>query len=204
MFYRIEDGHGLPHDPFKAMVSPRPIGWISTRDANGQENLAPYSFFMAVSSAPPIVLFSSVGMKDAARAASESGEFVVNVASRDLAEAVNLSSAPAPSDVSEFDVTGLTAAPCRIVAAPRVEEAVASLECKLLSVQEIADLDGNKTDNHLVMGQVVGIHIAERAIHDGRFDVTKARLLSRLGYMDYLSTDEVFEMFRPKWPIEKE
>ncbi len=201
MFYRVEDGHGLPHDPFKALVSPRPIGWISTRDSAGRDNLAPYSFFMAISSEPPIVVFSSVGMKDAARAAGESGAFVVNIASRDLAEAVNLSSAPAPSDVSEFDLTGLTRADSEMVAAPRIAEAVAAMECKLLDMREVTDLHGNATDNHLVTGQVVGIHIAERAIRDGRFDVTEARLLARLGYMDYLSTDTVFEMHRPKWPI---
>lgn len=200
MFYRVEDGHGLPHDPFKALVSPRPVGWISTRDAAGRDNLAPYSFFMAISSAPPIVLFSSVGMKDAARAAKESGAFVVNIASRDLAEAVNLSSAPAPSDVSEFDLTGLTRADSEIVSAPRIAEAVAALECKVLEIRNVTDLDGEATGNHLVTGQVVGIHIAERAIREGRFDVTEARLLARLGYMDYLSTDEVFQMNRPKWP----
>nr|WP_256478435.1 flavin reductase family protein [Notoacmeibacter sp. MSK16QG-6] len=183
------------------MVSPRPIGWISTRDLSGRDNLAPYSFFMAISAKPPIVAFSSVGMKDAARAAKESGEFVVNIASHDLAEAVNLSSAAAPSDVSEFDIAGLTRAKCEVVSAPRVAEAVAALECKVLEVRDVTDLDGKATDNHLVTGQVVGVHIAERAIHDGRFDVTRARLLARLGYMDYLSTDKVFEMHRPKWPI---
>ncbi len=155
MFYRVDDGHGLPHDPFKAMVSPRPIGWISTRDRQGRDNLAPYSFFMAVSAAPPIVMFSSVGMKDSARAAGESGEFAVNVASRDLAEAVNLSSTPAPSDVSEFEVTGLTPVPCEMIAAPRVKEAVASMECKLIEVREVLDLEGRPTDNHVVTGQVI-------------------------------------------------
>ncbi|RLQ87983.1 flavin reductase family protein [Notoacmeibacter ruber] len=201
MFYRVEDGHGLPHDPFKALVSPRPIGWISTRDSNGRDNLSPYSFFMAISAAPPIVMFSSVGIKDAARAAKESGEFVVNIATHDLAEAMNRSSAAAPTDVSEFDIAGLTRGQCEVVSAPRVAEAAAAMECKLISVETVIDMDGNETDNHLVKGQVVGVHIADGAIRDGRFDVTQARLLARLGYMDYLSTDAVFEMYRPKWPF---
>src|SRR3954467_3592014 len=139
-FYEPSKGHGLPHSPFKAIVAPRPIGWISTRDRLGRVNLAPYSFFNAFSDAPPIVGFSSGGRKDSLRNAEEAGEFVANLATRALAEAVNLTSAAVPHGVDEMAMAGLTAATCRLVAAPRVGESPAVLECKLIRVIRITDL----------------------------------------------------------------
>ncbi len=199
MFYATADGHpGLPHDPFKAIVAPRPIGWISTVDHTGMHNLAPYSFFNAVSSKPPMVLFSSDGWKDTVTACAETGEFVVNLATFDLREQMNASSAPLPRDRSEFPHAGLTPAPCRLVRAPRVLEAAASLECRVLEIFSPKTLDGEAISDQLVIGQVVGVHIAERCLVDGRFDMTRAGTIARCGYNDYLGLDGLFEMSRPK------
>lgn len=199
MFYESAGNrHGLRHDPFKAIVSPRPIGWISTRSVQGALNLAPYSFFNAVSDDPMMVMFASAGVKDSVTFAHESGEFVANLASGDLAMAVNRSSAPAERGVSEFDIAGLTAAPSHIVAAPRVAEAGASLECKVTQILQPTTLDGGKSSWTIVIGEVVGIHIADRIIRDGRIDMMLAAPLARLGYLDYAVTDRVFEMHRPR------
>ncbi|MDG3002177.1 flavin reductase family protein [Paludisphaera sp. Pla2] len=198
-FYEPAKGHGLPHDPFKAIVAPRPIGWISTRDRQGRVNLAPYSFFNAFCDAPPIVGFSSTGRKDSLRNAEETGEFVANLATRALAEAVNLSSAAVPHGVDEMAMAGLTAAPCRLVAAPRVGESPAALECKLLQVLRLRDVDGAETNNHLVLGQVVGVHLDPAYLKDGLFDMTLARTIARCGYRgDYAEVDHLFEMLRPE------
>jgi flavin reductase (DIM6/NTAB) family NADH-FMN oxidoreductase RutF len=198
-FYEPAKGHGLPHDPFKAIVAPRPIGWISTRDRQGRINLAPYSFFNAFSESPPIVGFSSGGRKDSLRNAEETGEFVANLATKALAEAVNLSSASVPPGVDEMAMAGLTAAPCRLVAAPRVGESPAALECKLIRVIPITDLGGAETNNILVLGQVVGIHLDPAYLKDGLFDMTLARTIARCGYRgDYAEVDHLFEMVRPK------
>lgn len=197
-FYEPARGHGLPHDPFKAIVAPRPIGWISTRDRQGRVNLAPYSFFNAFCDAPPIVGFSSTGRKDSLRNAEETGEFVANLATRTLAQAMNTSSAAVPPGVDEMAMAGLTAAPCRLVAAPRVGESPAALECKLLRVITLADLDGAETDNHLVLGQVVGVHIDRACLKDGLFDMTAAGTIARCGYRgDYAEVASLFEMLRP-------
>ena len=201
MFYTTDtNDHGLPHDPFKAIVAPRPIGWISTRSTAGQVNLAPYSFFNAISDGPKLVLFSSVGMKDSASFAIESGEFVANLATRSLARHLNRSSAPAERGVSEFGFSGLTEAACRLVAAPRVAESPAALECKVTQHFRPKGLDGALSDNTVVIGQVVAIHIDEAIIRDGLIDMTLAEPLSRLGYMDYAVTDSVFVMDRPRRP----
>src|SRR4051794_12418835 len=198
-FYGSAKGHGLPHDPFKAIVAPRPIGWISTRDRQGRINLAPYSFFNAFSDAPRIVGFSSNGRKDSLRNAEETGEFVANLATKALAEAVNLSSAPVPHGVDEMAMAGLTAAPCRLVAAPRVGESPAALECKLIRVIPITDLGGAETNNFLVLGQVVGVHLDPAYLKAGMFDMTLARTIARCGYRgDYAEGDHLFEMVRPK------
>ena len=197
-FYEPSRGHGLPHDPFKAIVAPRPIGWISTRDRQGRVNLAPYSFFNAFCDAPPIVGFSSTGRKDSLRNAEETGEFVANLATRALAEAVNLSSAAVPPDVDEMAMVGLTAVPGRMVDVPRVGESPAALECKLLQVVHLADLEGRETTNYLVIGQVVGVHIDRAYLKDGLFDMTLARTIARCGYRgDYAEVDHLFEMLRP-------
>lgn len=199
MFYEPAKGHGLAHDPFKAIVAPRPIGWISSIGADGRVNLAPYSFFNAISGDPPLVLFSSEGRKDSASFAGESGEFVVNLASRDLAEAVNASAVDAPRGVSEFPYAGLTPAASRLVAPPRVAEAHAALECKVTEIREPRGLGGRPAGIIVVTGEVVGVHIDEAVMSAGRFDIVKAGNLARLGYRDYTAVEAVFEMVRPRW-----
>ncbi|WP_165067411.1 flavin reductase family protein [Paludisphaera rhizosphaerae] len=197
-FYEPARGHGLPHDPFKAIVAPRPIGWISSRDRQGRVNLAPYSFFNAFCDAPPVVGFSSTGRKDSLRNIEETGEFVANLATMALAEAMNVTSAAVPPEVDEMVLAGLTAAPCRMVDVPKVAESPAALECKLLQVVTIKDLAGAETTNHLVLGQVVGVHIDTACLKDGLFDMTLARTIARCGYQaDYAEVDHLFQMFRP-------
>ncbi|WP_420332699.1 flavin reductase family protein [Roseibium sp.] len=198
MFYETaKNDHGLPHNPFKAIVSPRPIGWISSLDADGRTNLAPYSFFNAVGDRPPIVMFSSSGYKDSAANVDATGEFVCNMASWDLKDEMNVSSAPVSGDTSEFELAGLDMAPSRLVKAPRVAKAATALECKHLQTLKLKDLDGVETDNWIVFGQVVGVHIDESILVDGKVDVTRFKPLSRLGYMEYAAVTEVFEMVRP-------
>lgn len=199
MFYEPAKGHGLSHDPFKAIVAPRPIGWISSIGRDGHVNLAPYSFFNAISSNPHLVMFSSEGRKDSATFAGETGEFVVNLASRNLAEQLNASSVNAPRGVSEFAFAHLTPAPSCLVAPPRVAEAHAALECKVTEIREPLGLDGKSAGVTVVTGEVVGIHIDEAVMTDGRFDAVKAGNLARLGYRDYSFVDKLFEMIRPVW-----
>ncbi|WP_434051489.1 MAG: flavin reductase family protein [Roseibium sp.] len=198
MFYETaKNDHGLPHNPFKAIVSPRPIGWISSLDGEGRTNLAPYSFFNAVGDRPPIVMFSSSGYKDSAANVDATGEFVCNMASWDLKDEMNVSSAPVSGGTSEFELAGLEMAPSRLVKAPRVAKAATALECKHLQTLKLKDLDGVETDNWIVFGQVVGVHIDEDILVDGKVDVTRFKPLSRLGYMEYAAVTEVFEMVRP-------
>lgn len=199
MFYEPSRGHGLPHDPFKAIVSPRPIGWISARSAEGAVNLAPYSFFNAFSTRPYLVWFSSEGEKDSVVFARETGEFVVNLVGRELAEQMNASSVDAPRGVSEFGYAGLTPAPCMMIHAPRVAEAAAALECRLTGIFEPMDLAGNHAGVWVVTGEVVGIHIDDKVLTDGLFDAVKAGNVARLGYMDYCAVTETFSMRRPRW-----
>lgn len=199
MFFEPSKGHGLPHDPFKAIVSPRPIGWISTVSKKGEVNLAPYSFFNALSSNPHLVWFSSEGEKDSATFARETGEFVANLVGRDLADKMNMSSVNAPRGTSEFGYAGLTAAPSRLVAPPRVAEAPAALECKVTEIFEPKGLDGKHAGAFVVIGEVVGIHIDEAFLTDGLFDVVKAGNVSRLGYFDFSSIEQTFEKRRPRW-----
>jgi flavin reductase (DIM6/NTAB) family NADH-FMN oxidoreductase RutF len=195
-----ENRHGLPHDPFKAIVAPRPIGWISTRTVDGAVNLAPYSFFAPVSDDPKLVMFASTGFKDAASAAIESGEFVANLATGPLARAVVKTSATAPRGVSEFGLAGLTEAPCRLVKAPRVAEVPAALECRVTQWFHPRTVEGPPSDTVIVMGQVVGIHLDEAVLRDGLLAADLARPLSRLGYLDYAETRETFAMQRPRRP----
>lgn len=199
MFYEPEKGHGLPHDPFKAIVAPRPIGWISTRAADGRLNLAPYSFFNAISSHPHLIMFSSEGEKDSVTFARESGEFVANLVSRDLATEMNRSSVDAPRGVSEFGYAKLTPEPSRLVASPRVREAHAALECKVTEIREPKGLDGRSAGVVVVTGEVIGIHIEEAIMTDGLVDVVKSGTIARLGYMDYAAVTETFAMRRPRW-----
>ena len=199
MFYETgkRDKSLLPRDPFKAIVAPRPIGWISTRSRDGLINLAPYSFFNAFASAPPIVGFSSEGAKDSAAFARDSGEFVVNLATMDLLRQVSETSAPLPRGQSEFAHSGLTMAPCRLVDAPRVAESPAAMECKVIEIVALKDIRNEPIDNYLVLGQVVAFHIDERFVHDGVFDTAAARSLARCGYQDYAVVDKLFTLARP-------
>ena len=199
MFYEPSKGHGLPHDPFKAIVAPRPIGWISSIDKSGALNLAPYSFFNAISSNPHLVLFSSEGMKDSATFSGETGEFVANLVSRDLFEAMNASSVDAPRDVNEFEYAGLTPEASKLVAPPRVAEAHAALECKVTQILEPKGIDGKSAGVYVVIGEVVGVHIDEAMLKDGLFDITRSQSVARLGYFDYTAVTEVFSARRPVW-----
>ena len=199
MFYdAIENEHGLRHDPFKALVAPRPIGWISSLAADGSVNLAPYSYFNAISEKPHMVMFSSTGWKDSAANVAETGEFVWNLATYSLREKMNLTSAPVPRNANEFELAGLTMTPCRLVAPPRVGESPVSLECKHLRTIHLEDISGVPVDRYMVLGQVVGVHIDDAFIHDGLVDTAELRPLARLGYKDYSVVEKVFQLTRPK------
>jgi flavin reductase (DIM6/NTAB) family NADH-FMN oxidoreductase RutF len=197
MFYEPRLGHGLPHDPFKAIVAPRPIGWISTLNAKGRPNLAPYSFFNAVHSRPPMLAFTSETMKHSAANAIATGEFVFNLCTRPLFDAMNISSGALGDDESEFDAAGLETAACRMVKAPRVAASPASLECRVVHSMQLHDLDGRALEGWVIIGQVVGVHIDEAFLRDGRFDTAAAQSLARCGYRDYAAVTELFEALRP-------
>ena len=199
MFYEPSKGHGLPHDPSKAIVSPRPVGWISTRSTTGALNLAPYSFFNMFSSKPFLVWFSSEGEKDSATFAGETGEFVVNLAGRDLVSKMVATSVDAPRGVSEFGYADLTPEPSRLVKPPRVREALAALECNVTEIMTPRTWSGAECEAVVVAGEVIGVYIDESVLIDGRFDAVKAGNVARLGYFDYLTVDSVFEMRRPRW-----
>lgn len=191
--------HGLPFNPMKALIGPRPIGWISALNGKGEVNLSPYSFFNAVGENPFIVAFSSNGYKDAVAFVDETGEFVCNLATWDLREAMNQTSAPLERGRSEFAFAGLTEAPCRLVKPPRVAEAAAALECKRLDTIRLRTIEGAAMDQYLVLGQVVGVHIDDAFIRDGLVDTAAMRPIMRGGYMDYfVATPETkFAMKRP-------
>jgi flavin reductase (DIM6/NTAB) family NADH-FMN oxidoreductase RutF len=191
--------HGLPHDPFNALVSPRPIGWISTRANDGRLNLAPYSYFNALASDPWLVMFSASHEKDSVAFAEESGEFIVNFVSADLVEGMIASSVNAPRGVSEFEYAGLTPEQGKLVTAPRVQEAFAALECKVTEVWRPKSFHNPGHSPFVVCGEVIGIHIDEAIMTGGEVDVAKAKPASRLGYLDYTITSEVFSRLRPRW-----
>lgn len=201
MFYRpIIDEHGLPHNPFKAIVSPRPIGWISTLDSEGRANLAPYSFFNAVTDNPPMVMFANTGTKPDQTHAKDSvaniratKEFVVNVVSQDLKDKMNVTSGPWEAGVDEFELAGLGKSACNMVAPPRVADSPASLECRLYKV---IDLPGE--NNVMVLGEVIGVHLKDEFLVDGIFDVKQYNPLARLGYRDYTTVTKTFALDRPK------
>jgi flavin reductase (DIM6/NTAB) family NADH-FMN oxidoreductase RutF len=198
MFYDAErNDHGLPHDPFKALISPRPIGWISSLSKDGKVNLAPYSFFNAISSKPNMVMVSSEGLKDTIRNIAETGEFVCSLATFDLRMEMNQTSAPLPHGESEFVHAGLTPVPSQMVRPPRVGESPVALECVTVEVRALVDRHGRTLDRHVAIGEVVGVHIDDRLIVDGRVDITRARPIARLGYKDYAVIDQVFELTRP-------
>jgi flavin reductase (DIM6/NTAB) family NADH-FMN oxidoreductase RutF len=200
LFYETAaNAHGLKHDPFKAIVAPRPIGWIGTRAADGRLNLSPYSFFNAISDRPKLVMFSSSGRKDSVANIEETGVFTCSLASRHLAEAMNASSASVPRGVDEFALAKLTPVTGRLVDAPYVGEAYAALECRATQILQPVDVDGRPSDNWVVFGQVLGIHISPEVLRDGMIDMGVARPLGRMGYMDYCDGgSDVFAMVRPK------
>jgi flavin reductase (DIM6/NTAB) family NADH-FMN oxidoreductase RutF len=189
----------LPHDPFKAVIAPRPIGWVSTLSEDGVLNLAPYSFFNAVGERPPMLAFSSTGAKHSATFAAGTGEFVWNMPTWELREAMNQTSATYPREVDEFAAAGLETAPSRLVAPPRVAASPCAIECRVVHRLELQDVDGQPTDQHLVIGQVLGVHLDERYVVDGVVDTAAMRPIARCGYRgDYAVVDELFEMFRPE------
>jgi flavin reductase (DIM6/NTAB) family NADH-FMN oxidoreductase RutF len=199
MFYEVaKNDHGLPYDPIKAIVAPRPIGWITSMSAKGEVNLAPYSFFNAFSTRPPIVGFSSEGMKDSVALVEETGEFVCNLATYDLRDAMNQTSINAARGVDEMKLAGLAPAPSKLVKPPRVAAAPCALECRWLKTVHLTDLDGRETDRHLVLGVVVAVHIEDAFIKDGMVDTAAMKPLARCGYNDYAVVDSVFAMKRPK------
>lgn len=192
--------HGLPHSPFNALVVPRPIGWISTIGRDGVVNLAPYSFFNIVSSYPPFVMFSSKPRKDSQRNAEETGEFVACMATYDLREAVNASSAEFASNHSEPQRIGLKMSPSREVKPPRVADTPVAIECRYFKTVELFSADGTPNASAVVIGEVVSVHIADSMIKNGRVDVTRMKPIARLGYMDYCVVDSLFTMQRPAVP----
>jgi flavin reductase (DIM6/NTAB) family NADH-FMN oxidoreductase RutF len=198
MFYTTEkNDHGLPHDPFKAIVAPRPIGWVTTMSAAGAVNLAPYSYFNGVHSKPPLVMFASESRKDSLTFVEETKEFVCNLATWGLREQMNQTSAPYPRGVDEMRAAGLTPAPCRLVKPPRVAEAPCALECRYLQTVPLNDVNGRKLDGFVVIGQVVGVHIDERFIRNGLLDTAAMKPIARGGYHDYSVVTESFTMRRP-------
>ena len=184
----------FPHDPFKALVTPRPIGWISTVSGRGEVNLAPYSYFNAFSSNPPIVGFSSEGDKDSSTFAMESGEFVWSMATWDLRDQMNASAASLARGESEFKHARLESAPSRLVRPPRVAATPAAFECRVTEVVKLKDLDGSDSGRRLVLGRVVGIHVDERFVRQGRVDSAAMRPIARGGYDEYSVIERVFSM----------
>jgi len=200
MFYDVKKkNHNLPHDPFKAIVAPRPIGWISTLAANGDFNLAPYSFFNAVSDNPHIVMFSSVGWKDSATNAKQTGEFVCNYVGEINETQMNATSVHAPPNINEAEYVGIELVQSTMVKPPRVKDVWAALECKVTEFLEPQDANGDASGNIMVFGEVVGIHIHDDAIVNGLFDIEVTKPVSRGGYLDFGRSGEKFQMPRPEW-----
>ena len=197
MFYdAVKNDHGFQYDPFKALVAPRPIGWISTVSAAGVANLAPYSFFNAMSDNPHYVAFGACKAKDSQANIEATGEFAVNLATWDLREAMNASSATVNPDVDEFDLAGLAKAPCRLIKPSRVAESPVCLECRLFKIVGLPD-DAGAEPYAVIIGRVVGIHIDDRFIQDGRVDTAAMRPIARMGYSEYATVTEAWRMRRP-------
>jgi len=199
--YEPKNGHGLPHDPFNAIVGPRPIGWISTQSKAGVANLAPYSFFNAFNYVPPIIGFSSVGYKDTVRNIEETGEFIWNLVTKDLAELMNQSSAVYPPETSEFDALNLEKASSTLVTPPRVAKAKVAFECQCTEIIQLKGISGEKVKTWLVLGEVVNIHIDQSLLQDGIYDTAKAGHILRAGGLgDYFTVgqEQLFELLRPR------
>jgi flavin reductase (DIM6/NTAB) family NADH-FMN oxidoreductase RutF len=200
-FYEPRDGHRLPHDPLNAMVAPRPIGWISTVSASGARNIAPYSFFNLINYMPPLIAFSSMGWKDSVANVEATGEFVWNLATRDLADAMNATSAMVPPDVDEFALAGIATLPSRLVAPDRVAASPVAFECKLTQLIRLTDRHGSALDQFLVIGEAIGIHIGTGMLEDGIYQTARARpILRGGGPADYFDVTEanLFRMWRPR------
>lgn len=199
-FYEPSKGHGLPHNPFKAIVAPRPIGWISSIDKQGRVNLAPYSFFNAFSETPPVIGFcTSHVRKDSVNNIDETGEFVANFCGAELAQEMNITSASVAPGVDEMKLAGLDAAASTLVKPPRIARAIAAMECKLISTTQLKNAKGELIDTWMTLGEVVGVHINDEFLKDGIFDTAAARPLGRCGYKgDYVEVNTLFEMIRPK------
>ena len=199
-FSEPSKGHGLPHNPLKAIVAPRPIGWISSVDTEGRVNLAPYSFFNAFCEVPPIIGFCTSGVrKDSVNNIEATGEFVANLVGAALIEEMNITSADVAPGVDEMDLANLAKAPSTCVKPPRVANAAAALECKLIQITQLTDASGNKINAWLTLGEVVGVHINHAYLKDGIFDTVAARTVGRCGYRgDYVEVKEMFELVRPR------
>lgn len=198
--YQPKDGHGLKHDPFNAIIGPRPIGWVSSRDASGHVNLAPYSFFNAFNYTPPLIGFSSIGVKDSTRNMQATGEFVWNLATMDLAKQMNATAAHVGPEVDEFEIAGLTAVPSTLVNVPRVGESRVAFECKVTQIIELKGANGASANAFLTMGEVVAIHIDKSLIVDGVYQTALAGPILRAGRRgDYfhIKQENMFEMNRP-------
>ncbi|MET0219701.1 MAG: flavin reductase family protein [Tardiphaga sp.] len=199
-YYEPVNGHGLKHDPFNAIIAPRPIGWISSRDGEGHVNLAPYSFFNGFNYIPPIIGFSSTSRKDTIANIEETGEFVWNLATMDLAKQMNATAAHVARDVDEFGIAGLTAVPGKLVKVPRVAESPVSFECRLTQIIQLKAHDGRELAGWLTLGEVVAVHIDKTLIQDGVYQTALARPIVRAGRRgDYfeIKPDAMFEMVRP-------
>lgn len=200
-YYEPAKGHGLPHDPFNAIVGPRPIGWISSQDSAGNVNLAPYSFFNAFNYTPPLIGFSSIGAKDSLRNIWETGEFCWNLTTRPLAEGMNQSCASVPPEVNEFQLSGMTPVASARITPPRVLESPVSFECKLTQILQLQGVDGVPVPTWMVFGEVVGVHIARHLLKDGIYDTAAAQpILRGGGPADYfeVKAENLFHMFRPR------
>jgi flavin reductase (DIM6/NTAB) family NADH-FMN oxidoreductase RutF len=198
-YYEPSKGHGLPHDPFNAIVGPRPIGWVSSRSAEGVLNLAPYSFFNAFNYTPPIVGFASIGRKDSLNNIEATGEFAWNLATFELAEQMNQSCAAVGPEVNEFDISGLATAPSRVIAVPRVAATPVSFECKLTQILQLQGANGETVPTWLVLGEVVAVHIRRDLLKEGVYDTAAARpILRGGGPADYFELGNLFKMARPK------
>jgi flavin reductase (DIM6/NTAB) family NADH-FMN oxidoreductase RutF len=196
----IENKHGLAHDPFKALIAPRPIGWITSVGSDGVCNLAPYSFFNAVSDRPHYVMFSSSNVKDSLRNVSQTGEFTCSMATWDTREGMNISSAPVPPDADEYPLAGLTAVASKFVKPPRVKESPVAFECRHWKTIELPDVEpGSERGHFIVIGEVVGIYIDDRYIKDGMVDTGAMQPIARMGYMEYavVKPETVFDINRP-------
>ncbi len=199
MFYEPRKAdHGLPHDPFKAIVAPRPIGWITTKSSSGAVNLAPFSFFNAFQARPHLVGFAADGRKDSVVFAEETREFVCNLVTEDVVHDMNATSASLARGYNEMEHAGIEAAASVLVGPPRVARAAAALECRWTQTIHLVDADGGPSDAWLVCGEVVGIYVDDRFIRNGRVDTAAMRVVSRLGYRDYAVVDRTFELRRPE------